>query len=78
MIVILDFGVGNLGSIASMLRKLDVPAVTTGDPEAVARADRLILPGVGAFDNAMSRLEAGGSSHRAWAAAFDTRREVTH
>ena len=60
MIVIVDFGSGNLGSIASMLRKLGIPSVTSGDPEVVAAADRLILPGVGAFDHAMGRLVSGG------------------
>jgi len=56
MLVIIDYGVGNLGSIANMLKKIGAPATISADPELVARADKLILPGVGAFDNGMRNL----------------------
>lgn len=57
MIVVVDYGVGNLGSVANMLRKIKVDAVVSGDPAVIDSADKLILPGVGAFDNAMRNLE---------------------
>jgi len=59
-IVIVDYGMGNVGSIANMLRKLGVPAVLSDVPEVVAAADRLILPGVGSFDVAMENLRSRG------------------
>ena len=56
MIGIVDYGVGNLGSILNMYRKLGIAAATVGDPAALAAADRLILPGIGAFDACVTRL----------------------
>lgn len=56
MIVVVDYGMANLGSILNMFRRLGVEARATGDAAAVAAATRLILPGVGAFDQAMQRL----------------------
>jgi glutamine amidotransferase len=60
MIVIVDYGMGNLGSIANMLKKIGVPAVISSDPAVVEKADKLILPGVGAFDAGMKNLETRG------------------
>jgi len=60
MTVIVDYGAGNIASIRNMLRKLGHPAVISADPGEVARAERLILPGVGAFDYGMARLEETG------------------
>jgi imidazole glycerol-phosphate synthase subunit HisH len=60
MIVVVDSGVGNLGSILNMLRKIGADAVASGDPETVAGAERLVLPGVGAFDAGMERLAERG------------------
>ncbi len=60
MIVIIDYGVGNLGSIQNMLRKTGTEAIVSKEPGAVEKADKLILPGVGAFDTAMKSLEASG------------------
>jgi imidazole glycerol-phosphate synthase subunit HisH len=60
MITILNYGMGNLGSICSMLSRIGVEAEIVDQPEAVRRARKLLLPGVGAFDAAMSRIEAGG------------------
>jgi glutamine amidotransferase len=59
MIVVVDYGLGNLGSIANMLKRVGAPGVISGDPEVIAGASKLILPGVGAFDHGMERL--GGS-----------------
>ena len=60
MIAIVDYGVGNLFSLRSSLAKLGLEAVVTADPEVLRKADRLILPGVGAFADAMAKLEATG------------------
>ena len=60
MIAIVDYGVGNLFSLRSSLAKLGLEAVVTADPEILRKADRLILPGVGAFADAMAKLEATG------------------
>jgi glutamine amidotransferase len=56
MIVIIDYGVGNLGSIANMFKKIGVVATISSDPTVIAQADKLVLPGVGAFDNGMQNL----------------------
>ena len=60
MIAIIDYGVGNLFSLRSSLASLGLEAAVTADPAALQAADRLILPGVGAFGDAMARLEATG------------------
>jgi len=60
VITVVDYGMGNVGSIANMLKKVGVPSQLTADPDQIATADRLILPGVGAFDTAMQRLDDGG------------------
>jgi glutamine amidotransferase len=59
-LVVVDYEAGNLGAIPNMLRRLGSEATLSGDPEVVAKADRLILPGVGAFDYGMSQLESLG------------------
>jgi glutamine amidotransferase len=60
MIAIVDFGMGNLGSIRNMLAKIGAESVITSDPRAIEAADKLILPGVGAFDRAMENLHRAG------------------
>lgn len=60
MITIIDYGMGNLGSIQNMLKRLGVAAEVTGEPAAVARARKILLPGVGAFDSAMRRINESG------------------
>ncbi len=57
MMVVIDYGLGNLGSIANMLQKIGAKAVVTSDPQLILDARKLILPGVGAFDNGMANLE---------------------
>jgi len=59
-IAIVDYGVGNSGSIRNMFTRLGIEAQITSDPAAIRQADRLILPGVGAFDNAMRNLGSRG------------------
>ena len=60
MIAILDYGVGNLFSLRSSLQQLGLQAVVTADTAVLRAADRLILPGVGAFGDAMAKLTATG------------------
>jgi len=60
MIVIVDYGMGNLGSIQNMLRKVGADAIISKDVAIIENAERLILPGVGAFDSAMASLETSG------------------
>lgn len=60
MITVVDYGMGNLGSVLNMFKRIGAEAVSTGEPEAAARATKLLLPGVGAFDNAMSRINESG------------------
>jgi glutamine amidotransferase len=57
MVTIVDYGVGNLASIANMARKAGTACVVSSDPAVIARATKLILPGVGAFDRGMANLE---------------------
>lgn len=58
MIIVVDYGIGNLGSIRNMLKRIGVPALVTSDLGRIATAEKLLLPGVGAFDNAMERINA--------------------
>lgn len=60
MIAIVDYGMGNLGSIRNMLRRIGVTSVVTGDIEEIGAADKVLLPGVGHFDAAMKEIEARG------------------
>lgn len=60
MIAIVDYGMGNLGSIQNMLRRIGVAAEVTGDAAVLAGAAKILLPGVGAFDTAMERINASG------------------
>jgi glutamine amidotransferase len=56
VIVIVDHGMGNLGSIDNMLRKIGADARRSSDREVIARADKVVLAGIGAFDGAAARL----------------------
>lgn len=59
-ISIVDYGVGNIASVQNMLKKLGHDAELTGDPERIAAAPKVILPGVGAFDRAAGILRETG------------------
>jgi glutamine amidotransferase len=59
-ILVVDYGMGNLGSILNMLKKVGIPAELSKDPGDILRAHKLILPGVGAFSSAMNNLRARG------------------
>lgn len=60
MIAIVDYGMGNLRSVQKALERVGHAATITSDPEALRAADRIILPGVGAFGDAMRNLRSGG------------------
>ena len=60
MIAIIDYGVGNLFSLSSSLSALGADTVITGDTEVIKKADKLILPGVGAFGDAAKKLRDCG------------------
>lgn len=60
MIVIIDYGVGNAKSIQNMLRRAGSEAIVSADPSTVAKASKLILPGVGHFTFGMISLERSG------------------
>lgn len=57
MIAIVNYGMGNLGSIKNMLRKVGVESIITSDPDTIYKASKIILPGVGAFDTGMTHLK---------------------
>jgi glutamine amidotransferase len=56
MISIIDYRTGNLGSIQNMLKKIRVESVVTSSPADIEKAEKIILPGVGAFDKGMDNL----------------------
>jgi glutamine amidotransferase len=59
-VTLLDYGVGNLASVTRACRRLGAEVESTSEPSRVAAADRIVLPGVGAFAPARERLAAGG------------------
>ena len=60
MIASVDYGVGNLFSLVSSLGAVGADAVVTGEPDVIRRAEKIILPGVGAFEDAREKLRASG------------------
>ncbi|HOI42946.1 MAG TPA: imidazole glycerol phosphate synthase subunit HisH [Elusimicrobiales bacterium] len=60
MIAVIDYGLGNVSAFLTVYKKLGVPARPAARPEDIEGASGLILPGVGAFDFAMRRLEDSG------------------
>jgi glutamine amidotransferase len=60
MIMIVDYGMGNLGSIVNMLKKIGTQVTVSSDAKVIARADKLILPGVGAFDHGIKNIIDSG------------------
>lgn len=60
MITIIDYGMGNLRSVQKGFERVGLAAQVTSDPEVVAKAERLVLPGVGAFPDCIHNLRAGG------------------
>lgn len=60
MIAIIDYGMGNLRSVQKGFERVGCEAVVTADPRVVLEADKIVLPGVGAFPDCMRNLEQGG------------------
>lgn len=60
MIAVIDYGVGNLFSLSSSLKAVGADSVITSDPEIIKRADKILLPGVGAFEDARKKLDDTG------------------
>lgn len=62
MITVIDYGTGNIGSVLNMIKHVGGQAEVTGEPGGVLRATKILLPGVGSFDNALTRLARLGLS----------------
>ena len=60
MIAVIDYGVGNLFSLCSSLKRIGAEAVVTAEPAVIRAADKIILPGVGAFADAAKKLRDSG------------------
>jgi len=60
MLTIVDYGVGNLASIKNMLKKIGAEVLISAEPSVISAADKLILPGVGAFDTCAQKLQESG------------------
>ena len=60
MIAIVDYGVGNLFSLISSFKKIGADITVTADPDVISKADGIILPGVGAFEDAAKKLRDSG------------------
>ena len=60
MISIVDYGVGNLFSLKSSFDAIGEEAIVTGDPEVIRSSDKIVLPGVGAFRDAIAKLSSSG------------------
>ena len=56
MTTIIDYGMGNLGSVQNMLKKIGEPSIIASDNQSIKNATRILLPGVGSFDNAIKNL----------------------
>ena len=63
MIGVVDYGLGNVQAIINVYRSLDIPVNRATGPTDFAETDRIVLPGVGAFDEAMNRLNHSGMRH---------------
>jgi imidazole glycerol-phosphate synthase subunit HisH len=59
MVTIVDYGMGNLGSIQNMFKRIGAKARISADPRDLENAEKILLPGVGAFDSAMGRINSG-------------------
>lgn len=57
MITIINYGLGNLGSVQNMLKRINVPCKITSDLKEIQEAEKILLPGVGAFDSAIQKID---------------------
>ncbi|MBV6457702.1 MAG: Imidazole glycerol phosphate synthase subunit HisH [Fimbriimonadaceae bacterium] len=60
VVTIVNYGVGNIGSIQNMCKKIGIPCQVSSSPEEIVAAESILLPGVGAFDAGMQRLNESG------------------
>jgi glutamine amidotransferase len=60
MIIIVDYGMGNLGSVLNMFKRVGAEAKISSDLNEISKAQKILLPGVGAFDTAMQRINEAG------------------
>ncbi|MBS1772948.1 MAG: imidazole glycerol phosphate synthase subunit HisH [Bacteroidetes bacterium] len=60
MITIINYGMGNLASVQNMLKRIGTPCEITSDLDKISKAKKILLPGVGAFDAAIERIDAAG------------------
>ena len=60
MVTIIDYGMGNIGSVLNMFKRIGVESKITKDLKEISEAEKILLPGVGAFDNAMKRINESG------------------
>jgi len=58
MIVIVDYGMGNLGSVENMFKRIGVKAIISSDLNIISKASKIVLPGVGSFDSAMKKISS--------------------
>lgn len=73
MISVLDYGIGNPGSLLAMFARLNIPAARVSTAEAITEAEYLVLPGVGHFDAGMKALNSTGLSDAVRQAALERR-----
>lgn len=76
MVGIINYGLGNLGSIQNMLKVIGEKAVISSNPEELDKCDRYILPGVGAFDAGMQKLNESGLSSYLKEKATDEKKPI--
>lgn len=60
MTTIVDYGMGNLGSVVNMFKRVGAPCEVAQELDKISKAKKILLPGVGAFDNAMARINSTG------------------
>lgn len=57
MVTIVNYGMGNLGSVQNMLKRIGVKSIISSDINEIEKAEKILLPGVGAFDAAISKID---------------------
>lgn len=57
MLIIVDYGMGNIGSLQNMFKKIGVDAISSSDPDIICKASHLVLPGVGSYDTALHKID---------------------
>jgi imidazole glycerol-phosphate synthase subunit HisH len=60
VITIINYGLGNISAFVNVYKRLNIPVIVASHKEELEKADKIILPGVGAFDHAMTMLEKSG------------------